>query len=88
MFQDKVLKAVQAGMQRVPAPVARVMRTGPAMAGCVVVGGALTAYGAGKCSGSQAIAGVAIGLGTVGLQAVPLGKVFSFTTGLIGIKRK
>ncbi len=86
MIQQKVLAAVHKGMQYVPSPLRTAMRTKTAMVGCVVVGGAFTAYGTGKCSGSEAIAGVAIGAGTIALDKIPVGKILSAGVGLL--KRK
>lgn len=81
MIQGKILKTVQAGVGRVPAPVRRVMRSKTATLSCVVIGGALGAYGNGEVDGSHAIAGMVIGLGLVGLQRIPLGKVLGLIMG-------
>lgn len=87
-FQDKVLSGVQGALQFVPKPVVKAMKSGPGMAGCVVLGGALSMYGSGQCNGSQAIAGVVIGAGMVSANAIPVGKLFSLAGGLIGLRRK
>lgn len=93
MIQAKILATVQKGMQYVPAPVRSAMTTDMALKGCVVVGGALTAYGTGNCSGSQAVAGVVIGAGTIALDKIPLSKLLSGASGIISagvgrLKRK
>lgn len=77
MIQNKILKSVQSGLKHVPGPVVAVMKTKPVMVGCGVVGAALTAYSTGNASGSQAIAGTAIGLGVVAVQSIPVGKILS-----------
>lgn len=84
MFQDKVLKFVQKGTSKVPAPISAAMKSKTGLAACVVIGGAFTAFGTEQCTGSQAIAGVVIGGCMISAKAVPYEKLLPLALKGIG----
>lgn len=74
-MREYITQLVGGVVSKVPAPVIGVTKSKTFMAGCGVLGAALTAYSTGECTGTQAIAGACLG-GSIIFQRLATEKLF------------